>query len=73
MNHGVWSDHRHEKMVPTAADTASWEQERVGQFRRWLQEQPERVIVVFGHSTFLREFIGGGKHLKNCELFTLHL
>ena len=48
-------------------------QERVGQFRRWLQEQPERVIVVFGHSTFLKEFIGGGKHLKNCELFTLQL
>ena len=48
-------------------------QERVGAFRRWLQEQPERTIVVFGHSTFLREFIGGGKHLKNCELFTLHL
>ena len=48
-------------------------QERVGQFRRWLMEQPEKVVIVYGHSTMLREFIGGDKHLRNCELYTLQV
>ena len=48
-------------------------QERVGHFRKWLMEQPEKVVVVFGHSTMLREFIGGDKHLRNCELYTMQV
>ncbi|KAK9807423.1 hypothetical protein WJX73_004631 [Symbiochloris irregularis] len=47
--------------------------ERVGQFRRWVMEQPEKTIIVYGHSTMLREFIGGDKSLRNCELFTLQV
>ena len=48
-------------------------QERVGKFRRWLMEQPEKTVVVFGHSTMLRELIGGDKHLRNCELYTMQV
>ncbi|KAK9836142.1 hypothetical protein WJX81_004420 [Elliptochloris bilobata] len=42
-------------------------QERVGQFRRWVQARPEQVIVAIGHSCMFRELTGGGRHLKNCE------
>ena len=47
-------------------------QERVGLFRRWVQVQPEQVIVAFGHSSMIKE-LSGGKRLRNCELLTMQL
>ena len=47
-------------------------QERVGLFRRWVQAQPEQVIVAFGHSSMIKE-LSGGKRLRNCELLTMQL
>ena len=49
-----------------------WLQERVGLFRRWVQAQPEQVIVAFGHSSMIKE-LSGGKRLRNCELLTMQL
>ena len=47
-------------------------QERVGEFRRWVEMQQEQVIVAYGHSSMIRE-LSGGKRLKNCELLTLRI
>jgi broad specificity phosphatase PhoE len=44
---------------------------RVGRFRAWLGERPERVIAVVGHGTILHRLTG--LHLKNCERLTLEL
>ncbi|KAL4427305.1 hypothetical protein ABPG77_003214 [Micractinium sp. CCAP 211/92] len=50
---------------------------RIGAFRRWLQEQPEKVIVAVGHSSYWRQFeevCRGTKptHMKNCEVRMIH-
>lgn len=49
-----------------------WMQERVGLFRRWVQAQPEQVIVAYGHSSMIKE-LSGGKRLRNCDLLTMQL
>ena len=54
------------------ADTAPHVQERVGEFRRWVQNRPEKVVVAFGHSSIFHE-LTGSKRLKNCEVHTMHL
>ena len=43
-------------------------QERCGRFRKWLQNQPQKVIVVVGHSTFFKAFTSSPHRLKNCEI-----
>ncbi|KAK9867462.1 hypothetical protein WJX84_001003 [Apatococcus fuscideae] len=45
--------------------------ERCGQFRKWLEEQPQKVIVVVGHSTFWKVFTSSPHRLKNCEVQTI--
>ena len=47
--------------------------ERVGKFRHWLMSREDKVFVVFGHSTFFKELVGGSRSLKNCEVHTFHL
>jgi len=47
--------------------------QRVERFRSWLLRRPEKTFVVFGHSTFFKEFIGGTRTLKNCEIHTMML
>ncbi len=44
----------------------------MGEFRKWVQAQPERVIVAYGHSSMLKE-LSGGKRLMNCEVLALHI
>ncbi len=54
--------------------SATWHadmQERCGQFRKWLEEQPQKVIVVVGHSTFWKVFTSSPHRLKNCEVQTI--
>jgi len=46
---------------------------RVERFRSWLLRRPEKTFVVFGHSTFFKEFIGGTRSLRNCEIHTMML
>lgn len=46
-------------------------QERCGRFRKWLQDQPQKVIVVVGHSTFFKVFTSSPHRLKNCEIQTI--
>jgi broad specificity phosphatase PhoE len=41
---------------------------RVAKFREWLQERPESVIVVVGHSNFFRHFLGASSKMSNCEV-----
>jgi len=48
-------------------------QARVGEFRRWVQNRPEKVIVAFGHSVLFKELSGGHKSLKNCEIHTINI
>ena len=48
-------------------------QERVGAFKRWLDSRPEKVIVVVGHSTYLKDLTGMNKRLRNGELHTQHI
>ncbi|UPR02337.1 histidine phosphatase [Chloropicon primus] len=48
-------------------------QKRVGLFRQWVLEQPQKVIVAFGHSTFWKEFSGSDTRLGNCEVDTVYL
>jgi len=45
----------------------------VGEFRRWVQNRPEKVIVAFGHSVLFKELSGGHKSLKNCEIHTINI
>lgn len=50
---------------------------RIGAFRRWLQEQPEKVVVAVGHSSYWRHFeevCRGTKptHMRNCEVRLIH-
>lgn len=45
--------------------------ERCGRFRKWLQDQPRKVIVVVGHSTFFKVFTSSPHRLKNCEIQTI--
>ena len=47
--------------------------ERVDKFRHWLMSREDKVFVVFGHSTFFKELVGGNRSLKNCEVHTYHL
>lgn len=52
-------------------------QSRIGAFRRWLQEQPEKVVVAVGHSSYWRHFeevCRGTKptHMRNCEVRLIH-
>ena len=47
--------------------------ERVATFRHWLMSREDKTFVVFGHSTFFKELVGGNRSLKNCEVHTYHL
>ena len=47
-------------------------QERVKAFSRWVDARPEKIIVLVGHSTYLRELTGMKSRLKNGELHTQH-
>jgi len=44
---------------------------RVEQFRRWLEDRPERMIAVVGHGTFFSRLTG--QYLGNCEVAVLEL
>mmetsp|Transcript_8753 Transcript_8753/g.28788 ORF Transcript_8753/g.28788 Transcript_8753/m.28788 type:complete len:391 (+) Transcript_8753:3-1175(+) len=49
---------------------------RVGRFRRWAEDRPEKHIVVFAHHNSLRELsaqAGEPKSLRNCEYVRLEL
>ncbi len=48
-------------------------QARVGEFRKWVQSRPEKVIVAFGHSVLFKELSGGHKSLRNCEVHTISI
>ena len=48
-------------------------QQRVAEFRRFLETTPARVVVCIGHSTFFRELTTPRGRLKNCELHTMYL
>jgi hypothetical protein len=41
---------------------------RVSEFTRWLGQQPEQVVVAFGHSTFWKYFSNSKSRMKNCEV-----
>ena len=45
---------------------------RVGRFKSWLLQRKETNFVIFGHSTFFKEF-SGGRSMKNCEIHTMRL
>ena len=47
-------------------------QERVKALSRWVDARPEKIIVLVGHSTYLRELTGMKSRLKNGELHTQH-
>lgn len=47
--------------------------DRVNKFRHWLMSREDKVFVIFGHSTFFKELVGGNRSLKNCEVHTYHL
>lgn len=47
--------------------------ERVATFRHWLMSRADKTFVVFGHSTFFKELVGGNRSLRNCEVHTYHL
>ena len=47
--------------------------ERVATFRHWLMSREDKTFVVFGHSTFFKELVGGNRSWKNCEIHTYHL
>lgn len=52
-------------------------QRRIAEFKKWLQNRPEKVVVAVGHSLFWREFVRGQygaaavDYMANCELQTL--
>jgi hypothetical protein len=46
---------------------------RIGAFRKWVCNRPEREMVVFGHSTFFKYFTNSETRLKNCEVITIRL
>jgi broad specificity phosphatase PhoE len=46
-------------------------EERVGRFRDWLAQRPERLIAVVGHGTFFHQLTG--QMLRNCEVAVLEL
>jgi broad specificity phosphatase PhoE len=46
-------------------------EERVRQFRIWLEARPEKLIAVVGHGTFFHYLTG--RQLQNCEIATLDL
>ena len=46
-------------------------QRRIGLFRKWVCNRPEREMVIFGHSTFFKYFTNSENRLKNCEVLTL--
>ena len=39
-------------------------------FKRWVDARPEKVVVLVGHSTYLKELTGMTSRLKNGELHT---
>ena len=41
---------------------------RISAFRDWLLQRPEKVIVVVGHSAFIKQFTGMSRKLRNCEV-----
>ena len=49
------------------------QQARVAAFKRWLDARPEKVIVLVGHSTYLKELTHMSTRLRNGELHTLHI
>lgn len=50
-----------------------WPQARIAAFKRWLDERPEKIIVLVGHSTYIKELAHMATRLKNGELHTLHI
>jgi broad specificity phosphatase PhoE len=46
---------------------------RVARFRDWLLKRPEETFVVFGHSTFFKEFSKSERSMKNCEIHEMRL
>lgn len=48
-------------------------QVRAGEFRKWVQNRPEKVIVAFGHSCLFKELTSGQKSLRNCEVHTMSI
>lgn len=47
-------------------------QERIAQAKRWLERQPESVIVLYGHSVFWKAFFSHEESMRNCEYRVLH-
>jgi len=62
-----------QKAVFGKAEPRQLVRERVGAFKRWLDSRPEKVIVVVGHSTYLKDLTGMNKRLRNGELHTQHI
>lgn len=46
---------------------------RIGLFRKWACSRPERELVIFGHSTWIKYFCGAQRRLHNCEVCTVYL
>lgn len=47
-------------------------QERIALAKRWLERQPESVIVLYGHSVFWKTFFAHNESMRNCEYRVLH-
>ena len=60
------------RLLPVARADGEFK-ERVATFRHWLMSREDKTFVVFGHSTFFKELVGGNRSLKNCEVHTYHL
>ena len=46
-------------------------QVRVGEFRKWIQNRPEKVIIAIGHNCLFKELTNGQKSLRNCEVHSM--
>lgn len=44
---------------------------RIAQFEKWLCEQPEKVIVVVGHSQYFKSMLGLDYKFDNCDIWEL--
>eukprot|EP00892_Ulva_mutabilis_P007953 jgi/Ulvmu1/552/UM001_0560.1 len=53
-------------------ETSSKIKERIAHAKRWLERQPESVIVLYGHSVFWKSFFSHEESMRNCEYRVLH-
>lgn len=62
----------HREEPPTTKHAYSGVQERVAAAKRWLEQQRERVVFLYGHSVFWRHFFQQSESMKNCEYRVIH-